>query len=460
MDKREVDCLLHVTQEYKLDKLYDESVLSRNTLRNDAHENNSNAKEAADVDEQLSSMSGIEIVENLYSLEHRLYQLVELDLSYCQLADLPESLNVLRNLEFLDIEHNNFHSLPNAVCELSKLKKLHASNNRIKHVPRNLGNLSELEALNLDENRLTNLPNSYAMLNRLKVCSLCKNAFKKIPHCIAKGMESLQTLCFDRNPCLEMNVYPKSTELICFSGVENDICPSFPNWILCPKYRKLQAVYLNNTRFRTFNISKESLVSFVKTLSTTKIRMEIAEAIIAGMSGFEYPTIENYRANGSALDCFWSMPIHENERPSNLDRLYLISVGLAMGPKIVNEFTNLYEIDITSNSLCFLPEEICSLKTLNTLIIDQNNLNNLPENIGEMTRLQRLKVQCNHLNRLPESMQLLNKLEYLDLYDNELKTIPELLWDLPSLIGLNLEQNYFSTEYLRVRTQRGPQVLA
>jgi hypothetical protein len=64
-------------------------------------------------------------------IEYPFNSIVELDLSYNKLTEIPE-LSRLKNLEILDIRRNEFRYLPNDISQLKFLTKLNASRNNLR----------------------------------------------------------------------------------------------------------------------------------------------------------------------------------------------------------------------------------------------------------------------------------------------------------------------------------------
>lgn len=442
--------------------------LSNNTLLNaTAHniicENDLNILLIQGTDKEIINMTKKEIIENLFLLEKQSHieyfvtrpvlKLIDLNLCNSQLYDIPNSLKMLKELQYLNLNNNCLSFLSDVICELHQLKKLYVSQNKLNQLPSNLGNLLNLEVLSLNTNYLTNLPDSCARLNKLEVLYLNDNKFKWIPNCISKGMKNLQILEFSCNINSKLDFYPLSTNLTTFYAEKNNVCLSFPKWILNSKYKKLETVSLNETRFQTLNLPKKSSISYVKKLLMKQCNLstEDIETIIIGMTNLEELIIGNGKV--CYQNFFTTMPINTKKILSSLKTIDICNTGLSSIPEIINKFTNLSELNLGYNNIFFLPEEICSLKNLSKLIINNNHLTNLPENIGELTLLEELKLRHNYLNELPESIKLLHNLKYIDLYNNEFEMVPEIIFNLPNLKGLDFEQNYFSTECLWVRTK-------
>ncbi|XP_054000596.1 leucine-rich repeat protein SHOC-2-like [Hylaeus anthracinus] len=411
-----------------------------------------------DINKGISDKEQKQIIENQLLLNNQFsslsinvtkcsLDLVQLNLSENRLSNLPNSLHLLKKLVYLNLDYNQLTSIPDIICELTSLKTLKASHNRIKDVTNNLETLSNLEDLDLSFNELTNLPISCAKLNHLKKLYLMGNRFNEIPNCVTTGMHSLQIFNFSQNGQSKLNTPPNSVNLNAFYA-EKNICPSFPTWILSPKFANLEIVSFNETTFHKYDLPEEPSTSCIKKLSMKQCDLSetIVDKIIARLTSLEELIIGNAKPFSS--NSFWYMPIESFKEPSYLKLLDVSRTGITAIPKIISNFTNLSRIDLSFNGINWLAEEICSLRNLSSLIIDSNNLAILPENIGELISLKELKASHNNLHKLPDSIVALANLQYFDLYDNEFETMPESIMKLPNLIGVDLEQNYFPTDDL------------
>ncbi|GLH09614.1 Leucine-rich repeat protein soc-2 homolog, partial [Gryllus bimaculatus] len=117
--------------------------------------------------------------------------------------------------------------------------------------------------------------------------------------------------------------------------------------------------------------------------------------------------------------------------------------SLVGGGKI--EDLNLLQIlDIHSNCLLKLPDEIVTLTSLKELNVSTNKLTHLPENIGEMTNLRILNVSNNNLKNIPSSIGRLQFLRVLDLQLNKkLLRLPSSLCHAVSLAELHVDKTNF-----------------
>jgi hypothetical protein len=91
----------------------------------------------------------------------------EIDLSYCGLKSLPESLEKLTGLTTLKLSGNHLAVLPEFLGNLTALTSLDLSYNQLTVLPESLENLTPLTELILDGNQLTELPEFLVDLNVL-----------------------------------------------------------------------------------------------------------------------------------------------------------------------------------------------------------------------------------------------------------------------------------------------------
>lgn len=123
----------------------------------------------------------------------------QLYLNYNRLAELPESVSLFCNLEFLDISNNGLSAISEGITRLSRLRTLIAKNNRLDELslPKEFG-LLPLEVLNFSGNRFEEIPLQCTKLPRLQSLSLGGNRLKSIPAEI-ENLTSLELLYLGGN---------------------------------------------------------------------------------------------------------------------------------------------------------------------------------------------------------------------------------------------------------------------
>lgn len=98
-----------------------------------------------------------------------------------RLAEVPEAVMALTQLEVLHLQHNCISSLPPAISSLRSLSTLSLYANRISELPDEIGDLPALESLLLSNNRLTSLPSSIYRLTSLQDLAIDHNRLTSLP---------------------------------------------------------------------------------------------------------------------------------------------------------------------------------------------------------------------------------------------------------------------------------------
>ncbi|NXV80207.1 LRC18 protein, partial [Atlantisia rogersi] len=130
----------------------------------------------------------------------------ELDLSRNMLKKIPSSIQKFQKLRWLDLHSNQLEELPAAIGTLQNLFYLNICNNKLttKNLPEELNLLKNLHILNLGLNCLDSIPTSLGALKELKEIGLFDNALTSIPNSVKK-LPNLKKLNAKRNP------FPDST---------------------------------------------------------------------------------------------------------------------------------------------------------------------------------------------------------------------------------------------------------
>jgi Leucine-rich repeat (LRR) protein len=167
------------------------------------------------------------------------------------------------------------------------------------------------------------------------------------------------------------------------------------------------------------------------------------------------------------VDCEPSLLISIESNKSNDIKDILLNNNLlnSISP-MITFFQNLETLDVSSNQLKYLNDDLCKLPRLRNLILKDNliedtsiskdlvKLNKLevvnlsgnlltqfPYQLLEIISLREIYLGSNKIGVLPRNFEQLQKLEILYLGGNQIKVVPEELCKLKRLTSLNLSNN-------------------
>lgn len=101
----------------------------------------------------------------------------------------------------------------------------------------------------------------------------------------------------------------------------------------------------------------------------------------------------------------------------------------------------LTQLNLSHNSLCHIPEEICCLTGLREMYLHHNHLTGIPKSVGSLAELTDLNLAHNQLTTLPESLGDLKHLQSLSLSNNRLELLPRRFYMLMNLAILRASNN-------------------
>ncbi len=131
---------------------------------------------------------------------------IDLNLSFKDLKQLPESIGNLGLLERLYLQKNQFNSLPNSIGKLKVLQTLTLESNKLSSLPDSIGNLGSLQEFNATHNRLTTLPSSFGKMKALVELRLEYNRLTELPESLG-NLKSLRSLDLSHN---QLTTIPES----------------------------------------------------------------------------------------------------------------------------------------------------------------------------------------------------------------------------------------------------------
>ena len=135
----------------------------------------------------MSSIDQIDVSRNFLTavptaLFTQCTQMTNLKLSGNRLKDIPQEIEMLRNLKRLNLSRNKLSKIPAGCANLPSLVDLDISNNLITHIPpKSLAGCVKLKELTLRANAIQHVPADYGLLVELEVLDIRGTKVAVIP---------------------------------------------------------------------------------------------------------------------------------------------------------------------------------------------------------------------------------------------------------------------------------------
>lgn len=179
----------------------------------------------------------------------------------------------------------------------------------------------------------------------------------------------------------------------------------------------------------------------LSTEPAAELRMEVYTSDSSDSDSREQKTLD-YGRLGLTAECLDDnlTHLHKINKISEIETIFLNHNGLAELPVTpLCKFMNLRILDLSSNGLRKLPQELLLNCNLSTLIVKNNLLDNdsLPKWLQSKNgNLRELNLSGNQFTQFPENVLNLTSLKYLYLSGNKIKSIPKDIWKLQRLVTL------------------------
>ncbi|KAL1922353.1 uncharacterized protein VTP21DRAFT_9892 [Calcarisporiella thermophila] len=308
----------------------------------------------------------------------------EADFSDQQLLEIPYGfLRDHVSATKLYLRRNNLTSISNEILCLENLRELSLRENLLSTFPQTVLHIRSLTRLSLAHNRIAELPKDICHLSNLSTLTLGGNLLTSLPRELEK-LSKLECLDIQKNR---------------FTSIPDCVC----------KLKNL------------------------KTLLAQKNRIEsIPPAFIF---------LRNLANLNLSFNLFLSIPTQLAQLPA-LSQLFLSGNFIqTISPDFCHSAKKLVNLDLHTNALKCLPEEIRLLKNLRRLNLAINVLTALPESIGELKGLEWLNLNDNKLQSLPDALGALVNLTKLGVVQNNIEHLPPVICELPKLEKLDMRRN-------------------
>jgi Leucine-rich repeat (LRR) protein len=342
----------------------------------------------------------------------RYRKLRQLALGNCLIKHLPDSIDLLSDLEILQIEGDSLETLPAGLFRLKHLRELQLSDMTLDSLPTAIGQLTQLESLSYIGNALHTLPESIGKLAHLRELNLRMAGIDSLPRAIA-FLPALK----------EIELYGNSLT-------------------------RVPEPLLHNASVATIHLGSNNISSIPGDLS------EMKSLRYLDLSYNPLPLRERARIDSSYKGIVINTTTYNDRAYSIEDAVEHSEMAGSVqinGSDVSPDFdfsvlTNTSYLGLKSNNLKKFPESICKLTTLSSLRLDNNNIATIPDCIVDMKGLKRIFLIGNDITTLPASMAQMEQLEEIYLYENKLTDLPDWVGKLKNLKELSIAGNPISAE--------------
>ncbi|KAK3273495.1 hypothetical protein CYMTET_18285 [Cymbomonas tetramitiformis] len=143
----------------------------------------------------------------------------------------------------------------------------------------------------------------------------------------------------------------------------------------------------------------------------------------------------------------WKAKLSDCKKTGKLNLSYaeLTEISPALIHQIKNSAPNITELDLRSNQLTSLPEELTELRTLRSVKLNYNKFTTFPPVLTNLPRLTSLEMSGNQLQALDDVFGKLSVIKEIDFSGNQLAQLNPCISKLNTLNSINLENNLLTS---------------
>lgn len=361
------------------------------------------------------------------------------DLSYNNFHGeaFPKSIESMRELEWVKLKKTSLFFIPEEFAKLEKLEKLDLSHNDLASLHGELICLKNLKCLNCRHNKIveSSVPVELFDLNALRILDLSHNKLNVIPDKLSE-CKSLTVLNLSHNnlKSLSEQLFLKLTSLHYLDLSDNELKTLPPQ---LGRLTNLHTLKLSN------NPLEEHKMRQIERLKSLKV-LHLANT---QRNSNNTPTNIGDLTNLVELNLSSNQISRVPDDLSVLKELRRLNLSDNTLEKMPDDFgdwwPNLETLNLSSNNLIVIPNSLCKLCNLKRLYLNDNKLTfeGLPAALGRMHLLEVFMAARNNLELIPESIFRCGRLKKLILTSNRLITLPDTIHLLYDLEILELSNN-------------------
>lgn len=274
------------------------------------------------------------------------------------------------NLEDIDLSGNELKRTEHGIFgRLTQLKQLNISRNKLEDIPRfTFADLESLKVLDISHNQLSSIPfQVFASMTELLYLDISHNKIASFLDYYFKPNRHLQTLFLNHNNLVKITsnalVDLRELEVLDLSSNQLDYLPK----LMFDTFEQLRKLNLNYNPIQ--NISHDT---FKKLFNLTELRLggNRIKALPTGLFLYNENLLELYLE-------FTDLSVIQNTNFKGLNKLTKLFLRNNTHLREIEAFVfqdtpSITHLDISANSLTFLPLSLNSLNTLEELKMNKN----------------------------------------------------------------------------------------
>jgi Leucine-rich repeat (LRR) protein len=308
-----------------------------------------------------------------------LFHLRSLDLQGNHLNSIPQSIKNLKNLEHINISKNKFTQINDFLRELPSLRTFDLSYNQLTTIPDWIGTLPSLLIINLQGNQLTTLPEKIGISQTLNTIYIFGNQLKNLPESIG-NIQTLQCLDVRNNlnlilpqaiaQCINLKIF-NDTDIEEFSTLE-----ASERYILLESLHTGGKVQIDGRHIVELDFSNLSLQSAPPSLNQLHFlkKLDLSKNKLTQLPTQYGELVTLTQFNKTVLNAFDTIP--PEIRHALLETL--MNCGQSFGAEVFIEDGYVMELDLSYQSLNFIPDAISKFKNLKSINLAHNQIELIP----------------------------------------------------------------------------------
>ncbi len=334
-------------------------------------------------------------------------------------------INIIHNIP---PKSNAIRKLDKRIVRLTNLRILVLANNKLREIPPFIRQLKQLEILDLYNNELSEIPQYIAELTSLISLNLSNNYLTNDISCI-KNLIQLQFLNLANNLLNEKPEYIIDLHQLQFLDLSKNQIHEIPTSIV--KLKKLQFLFLGNNLLGKI---PHHLIHLTELLLLELPDNQITEIPpqITKLQKLQFLSLNDNQLNRIPT-CVTQLP--------ELQSLLFSKNQLKEIPSHIINLQKLQILDVSHNQLQKLPPYLTKLKRLHYLSVSHNQLQKITPHLSELKQLRVLTLAKNRLSDFSINITKLQRLQILDIYENSIDFIPIEIQELKRIKALNISKN-------------------